>query len=218
MTSYVTFQIFSSVELAKGLTDLLDSNHIPYHVEDTSAEAILMPTSSPLPEIRVQLFQEDFERANSLLESIAIANLAHIRPDHYLLEFSDAELIEILEKPDEWNKNDVVLAQKLLKDRGQEVNPELVNELQKIRLAALATPDNVPRNRILNGYLLAIFGSPIGFLLGWDLLSRKKNLPDGRRVFAYITDDRKHGNRILILGALLTMGWAIFFLRRYHFI
>jgi hypothetical protein len=218
MSTFITFQIFNAVELAKELTDLLESKGIQYHVEDTSPEALLMPTSNQLPEIRVQLRQNDFERANALLEAIAISNLENIRQDHYLLEFSDDELMEILEKPDEWNKNDIALAKKLLKDRGKEMSPAIVAELQKKRMASLATPDVEKRGWIYFGYFLSLFGSPIGFIMGWDFLSRKKYLPDGRKVYANCTEDRKHGQRILILGVIFTALWIVYFLKLYKII
>ena len=44
-----------------------------------------------------------------------------IDDDYYLLSFSDDELIDVVSKSDEWNKFDVSLAKKLLKERGNEI-------------------------------------------------------------------------------------------------
>ena len=37
---------------------------------------------------------------------------------------------------------------------------------------------------------------------GWHLSTYKKTLPNGDRVYGYSQSDRKHGNRILIIGAI----------------
>jgi hypothetical protein len=213
MSTFVTFRLFNAVEPAKELTDLLDNNDILYQVEDSSPQSLLMPTSNQEPEIRVKLIQKDFERVNALLEVIAVSNLENIRKDHYLLEFSVEELMEILAKPDEWNKNDFVLAQKLLKDQGKEISPERIVELQKERIATLAKPEADQSGWIILGYVMAIAGSLLGIWMGWYLSTFAKTLPDGRRVFAYSTSDRKHGNRIFLLGIVFTILWLILILR-----
>ena len=143
MNTYSTYRIFSNVDQAKELVDMLEETLVLYQVEDSSLEAVLAPTDSVQKEIRVKLRQEDFSRVDSLLESIALSSLSQVSSDHYLFEFSDEELYEVLVKSDEWGKNDYVLAQKILQERGKEINKEKLVELQKTRMENLARPEEV---------------------------------------------------------------------------
>jgi hypothetical protein len=61
---------------------------------------------------------KDFAVAQRELEKYYRAQIAHAEDDYYLFEFSDAELNEILSKPDEWGDFDYQLAQQLLRERG----------------------------------------------------------------------------------------------------
>jgi hypothetical protein len=60
---------------------------------------------------------------------------------------------------------------------------------------------------IIVGYITAFLGGVLGIFIGWHLLSFKKTLPDGQRVYEYDTNARKHGQKILIIGIVcLTFG------------
>jgi hypothetical protein len=218
MAAFITFQVFNQADRARELVDLLESKQIPYEVEDSNANLPLLSSDIQLTEIKVTLRQEDFNKADAMLEAIAINNLKDIPSDHYLLSFSDEELLEIVEKPDEWNKNDFVLAQKLLRDRGKEVSPAELAEIAKNRMASLAKPEQGQKGWILFAYLLAVLGSPLGAWIGWHIMAFKKKLPDGKRVYAYNTTDRKHGERIFVLGLVFVLLWLLASLKIYNII
>ena len=100
-------------------------------------------------------------------------------PDYYLLAFTDAELLEILSKPDEWGHFDYVLAKKLLVDRGYNITDALTQELKAQRLNGLAQYEDP---------IMAGRGSPIGLgglISSYIVATHKKTLPDGRQVHAY---------------------------------
>jgi len=42
------------------------------------------------------------------------------------------------------------------------------------------------------------------------LLTYKKALPNGTRIYVYSNDDRKHGNRILIIGVVFLVIWLLY--------
>jgi hypothetical protein len=208
MSTFSTFQKFTLIEQAEELVDLLEENQIPYQVEDSSPDVVVAYSDSVQKEIRVKLKQEDFARANSLLEAIAQTFLEEVSKDHYLFGFSDEELYEILEKPDEWGKNDYALAKKILRERGKEISAEKLDELQNTRIKELSKPEGGQTGWIIFGYFCAFCGGALGIFFGWYLMSFKKTLPDGRKVYAYTPSVRKHGRIIFFIGIPSLIIWS----------
>ncbi len=206
---FLTYQKFTDQSEAKELSDLMTKNNIDFQFEDTSASFDPTFTNSELSkEYRVKLKKQDFEKADKILIDISRQKLDIVDSDYYLFDFTDQELIEILVKSDEWGKFDYLLAQKILKDRGQEVSKELLETLRKQRIEELAKPEDGQRTWIIAGYVFSILGGLLGLFIGWHLLSHKKTLPNGDRVYGYSIEDRKHGNRIFILGIVFLVIWT----------
>ncbi len=154
-------------------------------------------------ETQLMIRQSDFEKARTIQDHEAEDVLTGIAEDYYLFEFSDDELFEILAKPDEWNPVDYKLSQRLLKERGHQVNDELLRSLKQDRIADLSKPDESQAGWIVFGYILLIFGGFFGFLIGWYLWTMKKTLPTGEKIYVYTKSDRKHGKRLFILGLII---------------
>jgi hypothetical protein len=136
--------------------------------------------------------------------------LEHVSPDHYLFQFTDQELYDVLGKPDEWNELDYKLSAKILKDRGKEVDEQTIKKLKQDRINALATPERGGDLWIAIGYVSALCGGFLGIFIGWHLSSFKKTLPDGRRVKAYTPSARQHGSIILFIGLVVLISWISF--------
>lgn len=209
MTEYLTFRKFNSQEELMGLTELLDKNGIEYVVEDTSVSFDLTFSGNDAfnKDLRVKIKQTDFDHANDLLEGQAKYAITEIDNDNYLLEFTDEELLEILEKPDEWNSFDFIAAQKILKKRGVEITKDKIEELKRERLNELAQPEKGQPFWVVLGYIISLFGGILGIFIGWHLLSFKKTLPNGQRVYAYETAARKHGQKIFYFGIVCFLFW-----------
>jgi hypothetical protein len=206
---FLTYQIFTDQSEAMELSDLLTKNNIDFQFEDTSVSFDPTFTKSELSkEYRVKLKKQDFEKADKIILDISEQQLDTADTDYYLFDFTDQELIEILVKSDEWGKFDYLLAQKILKGRGQELSKELIETLRKQRIEELAKPEGSQRTWIIAGYVFSILGGLLGLFIGWHLLSHKKTLPNGDRVYGYSIEDRKHGNRILILGIIFLVIWT----------
>lgn len=84
-------------------------------------------------------------------------------------------------KKDEWSKFDYLAAQKILKERGNEVKPELLNVIRKQRIADLTVQEESPKWLIYLGYFSAIFGGFLGVFIGFYLMKYKKSLPNGNK-------------------------------------
>ncbi len=206
---YLTFQKFNDQGLATELADLLKENNIDFILDDSSGFDPAFSNSEVNKEFRVKLKKENFEKANTLLLNISMKQLDNVEKDYYLFDFSNEELIEIVTKPDEWGQFDYLLAQRLLKERGNEIKPELADTLRKQRLQELAKPEESQKSWIFAGYAFALLGGLIGIFIGWHLMTHKKTLPNGDRVYGHSASDRKHGNRIFLLGIIFFLFWTV---------
>ncbi len=206
-----TIRKFLDPGAAASFVKLLESHEIPFYVEDASET--FDPSfafNKVTKEIHVKVRPSDFERIESLVEEqVEELTEGEIPSDHYLLEFNDEELFELLSKPDEWSAMDYQLAQRILKDRGKPVDDELLGELKARRKEELATPSSSPKAWIYAGYLGGPFGGLVGFFVGWHMLTFKKTLPDGTQVPGYTGHDRMHGLFILVLGILFTLAYLV---------
>ncbi len=145
---------------------------------------------------------ENFEAANDLLLQLASKQIDNVGKDYYIFDFTDEELMEIISKPDERCKLDYLLAEKLLKERGKEIIPEIAAAINKQRIQQLAQPEQSQTGWIIAGYIFSFLGGLLGVFIGWHLRFHKKTLPNGDKVFAYSTLDRKNGFNIFIIGII----------------
>ncbi|GGI24382.1 hypothetical protein [Pedobacter mendelii] len=158
----------------------------------------------------VKIKSSDFEKADKVLTAISAKDVSAVDQNHYLFNFTDEELRDILLKSDEWSKYDYLLAQKILQDRGHKIDTETINALKEKRIEELAKPEKNQKLSIVAGYVFAIFGGLIAIFIGWHLFSHKKTLPNGEQVYSYSEQDRKQGRIILILGTLSAIIWTAF--------
>ncbi len=204
------FLIFKKVNdegYAKELGMLLKETNIKYLLEETSEFVPIFSTGQLTREFTIKLRKEDFSKAESLLFEISRKQLEDVEKDYHLFSFTDEELMEIVAQPDEWNQFDFLLAQNILRERGKGINTETIDSLKKQRLKELAKPEENQKLWIYIGYIVAILGGLLSIFIGWHLLSYKKTLPDGNRVYGYSASDRKHGNKIFILGIISFIVW-----------
>jgi hypothetical protein len=200
MSDFITYQKFWSMDEAVELVQLLKDNNVEFEVVDNSISVDVTFVPNRDREKEVKLKREDFAKVDELLEKIAESGLENIDKDHYLFQFSQAELLEIIQKPDEWSKNDFLLAKHILTTQGVTITPDQVKELKEQRLEKLAEPESGNAVWTFLGYVLALGGGILGMLIGWHLMRFKKVLPNGERVYVYRKSDRRHGSIIFVLG------------------
>ena len=208
---FIIFEKFNTESLAVDFGSLLNKNKIEFLIENISINFDPILSNNEFgKEYCVKIKKSDFEKANDILREKAKTEIIEIQDDYYLLSFSNEELIEVIEKSDEWNKFDVELAHKLLKERGIEITAEQINEIKTQRIIELSKPEEGQNIYIIIGYVCALLGGLLGIFIGWHLLTYKKTLPNGNRIYAYSENDRKQGNRILILGAVFIVFWILY--------
>jgi len=198
---FITFQKFNDAALADELIELLDRNTIPYRVEEESSgfdPSLVM--SNATVDYAVKVKSEDFEKVNQLLVQNEEQHMDEIDKGYYLFTFTDDELMEIITKADEWSVFDVVLAQKILGDRGIRINEKQLAEKKDERISELKIVKPLSTSHLIICYLFAIGGGLIGIPIGWLLMTAKKTLPDGEQVYAYSENDRWHGKMIFYIS------------------
>lgn len=207
---FLTFQKFYDKDDALAFAELLQSNNITYLIDDNSIDFDVSFGYNPLDkEFNIKLQKQDFEKADEILLQMSSTELDEVAPDYYLLSFTDQKLMEILMNSDAWSRFDFLLAQKILKQRGKEVNPDIISLLKKQRMEELAKPEPSQRKLIAAGYLFAILGSLFGIFIACHLLTYKKTLPNGERVYVYSETDRKNARIMLSIALILVVFWLM---------
>ncbi|GAB3635015.1 hypothetical protein GCM10027422_06050 [Hymenobacter arcticus] len=207
-TDFRDFQTFASADAAQPLLALLARQGILARTAADNGQVAFDPSfanNQLTSKFIVKLQLADFEPASQLLADLNQHAISQADPNHYLFSFSDEELFDLLVKPDEWSSFDVALAGQLLRQRGRDVSPDTLRLLRQHRVADLAQPDKNHKIWILGGYLSALLGGFFGLLIGWQLYFHRRQLPDGRRVYAYSATDRVHGLRILVLAIIMLL-------------
>ncbi len=140
---YSVFRKYPTILQAKGLENLLQQNNITTQLTDN------IPPIDPsfsgttlLNEYEIKILIEDFEKAELILEKEVENVINQVEDDHYLFDFTDEELYEVLLKSDEWSEFDYKLAQNILTKRGKSIDIDLLNALKKQRIETLAEPEN----------------------------------------------------------------------------
>ena len=207
---FITYQKFNDPALAEELAEQLEQHQIEYTIEEESTgfdPSLVMSNEAKYYAVKIK--SDDFETVNELLKENEEVNTDEIDKDYYLFSFTDDELMEVVTKADEWSAFDVVLARKLLAERGKEVSDQKIAAIHEQRIEELKQPEPPQTTYILSGYLFAMLGGVLGFFIGWHLSTYKKTLPDGERVYAYTENDRWHGRLIFYLSFVgLAIGLA----------
>lgn len=212
MDDLVTIKKFNTYIEAAGVVELLEKNNISYTIEKTEAsEDIVFAGNTLDEELHVKVKTEDYEAAQNLLAELVEVDVEKLEKDYYLFEFSDKELLEILEKPDEWSLNDYHWAQEILKQRGQEIEKSRLDEWKKKRLEFLSKPERVTGKYIRMSYFFCVLGGLVGFFMGRHVNRFFKILPNGHKILAYDEESRRKGKRIETIGLFCFVVYVILF-------
>lgn len=213
MDPFATFQKFNTLGDAEGLVLLLRKHNLEVEVKDVSpAVDVTFTMDKMFHEFEVRLRPEDFEKAHQIMEENASELVLDIDPDYYLFDFTDEELMEVVEKEDEWSKSDMLLALKLLQDRGKGLSREEVEEIRQKRIAELRKPAKGDKLWLVIGFASSLLGGFWGIAIGWIRMSSKKTLPNGERVPLYDESTRKSAKTLFGFGMLCLLAWIFLFL------
>jgi hypothetical protein len=207
---FLPIRNFSQEDHFIDLLDLLESHHIPYQTEVYRQRIDPISMVTLPPEFIVKVQSGHFSEVYVLLDKQAARAVVQADEDHYLFEFKDEELFDILASPDEWSAYDYQLARRILSERGIDIDAKLLNLLKKSRMEVLAQPEQKQTTYLGVAYLFSFLGGIIGIVIGWNLVTARKTLPNGQQIYAYRESDRRHGRRIMALGVIMIVVWLFF--------
>lgn len=203
-----TYRKFIYEDDALELMKILQENHITYELINNSSQLDSnFGGDINTKQFELKIHKEDFEQAEKLEEKLVQDAIENVDENYHLFDYSDEELIEIVMKKEEWSKFDYLLAQKILKERGKEINPELLKVINKQRVESLSTEEESPTWLIIVGYSSAILAGFLGIVIGAYLMYYKKALPNGDRIYGFGKKDRSHGQNILIISGVAFSIW-----------
>jgi len=212
-TDLVTFRKYSSLFAAAAFQSLLRSEGVYSEIEDVSPPVDITFSVNPLHnEYRVRIRPGDFEKVNGLLTVETLLSLDNISEDHFMYDFSDMELIEVLQKPDEWSMEDYIIAQKMLSARGLEFADEDLSKLKEKRIEALKKSRENPDKIILIGRILIFLGGIGAIAVGWYLKNFRKTIFTGERVWEFDRVSRRKGHQIMIWGIVSYVSFIVFYI------
>ncbi|WP_316755509.1 hypothetical protein [Pedobacter aquatilis] len=210
-TQFLTYQKFIDKSLAYELKEILATHKIESVYEDASTHFDhSFANNQSNNEYLIKIKSADFERADKILAALSANDQHTVDPEHYLFDFTDDELRDVLLKSDEWSKYDYILAQKILQERGHIIDKGTIDNLKMQRIEELSKPEKSQISSIIAGYIFALLGGLIAIFIGWHLFSHQKTLPNGVRTYGYSEYDRKHGKIIAIIGTLSAIVWITF--------
>ncbi|MCC5916947.1 MAG: hypothetical protein JJU02_06430 [Cryomorphaceae bacterium] len=211
---WVTFQKFRTEEEALELTEKLNHAGINYQLESIAPPVDVTFTGGNILEDKVALriHPDDFQKVNGLLEHEAQELLASLDRDYYLFDFSDEELMDILQNYDEWNKMDYLLAGFLLRERGHNISNEKIANWKKQKINQLRQPISGQSYWIVFGYVAAVLTGFIGIAIGYLFFTSKKVLPTGDKIHMYDLSTIRHGKRIFSMGIFFVLLYTVLFL------
>jgi hypothetical protein len=206
----ICYHKFRNDEEAAIFVDVLQENKIEFRIINTN------PVIDPVlagsyyePALEIHIPPQQFERADELMIRSLQIDIEQVDKDYYLLSFSDKELIEVLQKSDEWSKYDYALAVQLLKKRNVNISDDELKQLKKKRVEVLAEPEKEGSYKVSIGYFFSLLGGFAGILIGYILWQSKKILPNGERVFVYDQKARDHGKKIFFIGIVVLLALYI---------
>ncbi len=207
MEKFTPFLNFYSEEEAEQQADLLRQHKVPCIVNEVKStifdEGIF--GGKHLQQWALLIEKTNWEKAQKILHQTAKEELKHaeIDSDHYLLSFNDDELLEVIQKQDEWNAFDVELATLILKERGIELRQKDIQELQEERVEKLKTEQPVGKTWLIVAYLALLAHGLISVVIGLYILTKKTTLPNGDLVPYYDDYSRAHAKAITIVGIVI---------------
>lgn len=203
-----TYRKFIYKDDALELIKVLENHQIDYELEDNSSRlGTSFGGDINTNEFELKIHSGNFEKVESLEEELIKEDVETFEGDYYLFYATEQELTEIIMQKEAWSKFDYLLAQKILRERGKEVSPDVLNALRKQRIQDLSAQETSPSYLIYLGYFFGVLGGFLGIFIGYHLMKYKKVLPNGEKLYGFAPNDRRHGQNILILSVIGFIFW-----------
>lgn len=166
MEEFIEYQRFSTLDDATLLIDLLDVNQISFKIDDSAMRFDMAATSiNPLESGIVVLVREiDKDKVDTLNKksSEALVN------EHYMYTLSDKDIIDAVVNPDDWTKEEHILAQEIFKQRKLQPTAEFIKSTRKEKIDNEKKEQVIQKGQIFFGAVLFLW---IGIFSALNILS-----------------------------------------------
>lgn len=201
MNDFKTYMSFIDAESSLELTALLEKNEIPYILQDIKSD--FDPTMS-LNEANkpylIQIQPENLEKVDQLVKDNFV--VSNVNKDHFLYDFSNEELIDVIKNKEEWHPLDVLLAKNIIQEKNIIFDEKEIVNYQEEKKLKLYNYENLPKYTIPIAYIICFAGGMLGFAIAVFLIVSKKSLPSGDKIFSYNPSVRRHAKLMLLLSSI----------------
>ena len=202
---FITYRKFTDAESAEEVCEQLREHSIEYKLLDSSHSYLKVIGYSQIdPGVIVNIKPRDFKKADRILDQYYMNLVENVDKSHYIFEFSDDELKDIVKNPYDWGSLDLHLAKKLLKDKGIELSETYVEERKSEKLKELSKSKEASFYKIILGYIFSFILPAVGLIIGLLIVNTKNVLPNGHRLPAYSNSSRTHGQVMIVISVI----WA----------
>jgi hypothetical protein len=201
MSNYLVYSKFYTAQDARSLVELLQQHRVPYKMEHETNQLDAVFIGDGLdPMYALKIPQKKFALVNELIAAQTTAGNIANEEGHYLDDFSDKELLRILEQPNEWNAFDINYAKEMLVERG------VVAAEFKPRYGSADSykPESISTPWIIFGYLFSTLAIT-GIFVGLTVINARKILPNGVVVKVYDQRSILHGKIFFVIGIISTI-------------
>jgi hypothetical protein len=204
MHEFLTYSKFYTEKQAEELSNFLKENNIEFLIEHEKELLDKIYLGNSLDAlVLLKIKHEDFEKVNNLIVSKYTIDISTVDKDYYLFQFSNEELLDVMNNPEEWNYFDRALSKQILESSNKELlvnhTPDSNTTYSPIRLELIW---------LLAEYLLAIAFNYTGIIIGLITIVARKTLSNGKSVRIYDSWTIRHGYILMVVGLIRT----IFFL------
>ncbi|MBI1227260.1 MAG: hypothetical protein GC192_18655 [Bacteroidetes bacterium] len=212
------YRDFFNGEQAEAFVEILKENKVVYKLEKSQTLLDASITGHGLmPFAVLKLRATDFSRVNQLLEENA-RNDHHFIANHYFHDYKATELLDVVQKPDEWTPEDVAVARHLLDKQGVTIPQEQVENFRQQRIETLREGKKASQTWVVTYVLFVLVGafllSPFfvigGIGMGWYYWQDKTVDTEGNKYFTFDEPSRNTGQVIFYLGWVF-LAASIFF-------
>src|SRR5690242_17590243 len=141
MEDLISFRTFDDLALAEDVANTLKQNGVKYELKTIAPKIDIATLTGAAKSYVVMAYADDFDRINDLLQQSELEDIEKVGSDYYLFGFTEQELFDVVSKADEWSAFDIMLARKILKDRGHDVSDRKVKQIHDNRIEELKQPE-----------------------------------------------------------------------------
>ena len=191
---YDSLQEFSDFLTNAGIENKMQNNNHAY-VSVVGYNQVDIPYG-------INVRQQDFPKADKLLEDYYTAQIQNVDRSYYLFEEPNSSLLSIIKNPYDNGKLDLVLARHILNERGVDGKETDIEQSKTSQLASEKQLVPVSKFRIVVGYILAVCFPFMGAIVGISIYYNRKLLGNGERFYLHTTKERRHGKNMIIISII----------------